>query len=265
MMQWTTAEKEIPNLAEKFSEEGYVLLGRVLTDASLAEARTQMDRMIAKLHPSMKPDEFYSAHQQERWLLELCNSSPLLDALEAVIGPDIVLWSTHLICKRPQTGRAIPWHQDGAYWNLNGRFASIWMTLDNLDDANGTMYVLPGYHGKTMPRRSTGDDFFDEEIEPDALPADLAQREVGYFFEAGAAAIHDERIPHRSPPNRTTDRWRRVLVLRYLSADSDMGPKQYADYRTNEPFDRRYYLMRGHDHGQELVEDVATALATMEE
>jgi len=41
-MQWTTAAKEISNLADKFSQEGFVLLGRVLTDESLAEARIQI-------------------------------------------------------------------------------------------------------------------------------------------------------------------------------------------------------------------------------
>ena len=262
-MQWTAASNRPVDCTDQFQREGYVLLGRVLTDAGLAEARNQLDRMIANLHPTFKPDEIYSAHQQERWLLELCNAPQLLDALESIIGPDIVLWSTHLICKQPQTGRAIAWHQDGTYWNLKGRFASIWLTLDDLDDANGTMYVLPGYHQQFMPRRPTSDPLFDEEIKPEALPDDLEKREVGYLFEAGAAAIHDERIPHRSPPNRTVDRWRRVLVLRYLSADSDMEAKQYPNYRTAEPFDRRYYLMRGSDHGQGLVEPVDTALATM--
>ncbi len=263
-MQWTTTSKPADNLGEQFQRDGYVLLGRVLSDEGLAVARANLDRMIESLHPTLKTEEIFSPHQQERWLLDLCNATGLLDSLEAVLGPDIVLWSTHLICKRPQTGRAIPWHQDGTYWNIKGRFASIWLTLDDLDDANGTMYVLPGYHKQFMPLRPSGDELFDEEIETDAMPDDLAQRQVGYFFEAGAAAIHDERIPHRSPPNTTPDRWRRVLVLRYLSGDSDMFKKQYPDYRTTEMFDRRYYLMRGRDHGQALVEPVGAALEAME-
>ena len=79
-MQWTAASNRPVDCTDQFQREGYVLLGRVLTDAGLAEARNQLDRMIANLHPTFKPDEIYSAHQQERWLLELCNAPQLLDA-----------------------------------------------------------------------------------------------------------------------------------------------------------------------------------------
>ncbi|MAE64528.1 MAG: hypothetical protein CMJ18_09690, partial [Phycisphaeraceae bacterium] len=181
-MQWTHDSIALDRIGERFTEDGYALLGRVLSDEGLAEARRQMDRMLDALHPSLQADEYYSAHQQEPWLLDLCCAPPLADVLEQAIGPDIVLWSTHLICKRPRTGRAIPWHQDGTYWNLAGRFASIWLALDDLDDENGTMYVLPKHHREIMPRRPTGDDFFDEEIEPSALPGDVERREVGYMF-----------------------------------------------------------------------------------
>ena len=262
-MQWTHDSIALDRIGERFTEDGYALLGRVLSDEGLAEARRQMDRMLDALHPSLQADEYYSAHQQEPWLLDLCCAPPLADVLEQAIGPDIVLWSTHLICKRPRTGRAIPWHQDGTYWNLAGRFASIWLALDDLDDENGTMYVLPRYHRQSMPRRPTGEDFFDEEIEPSALPADVDEQEVGYVFEAGGAAIHDERIPHRSPPNRSPDRWRRVLVLRYLSADGHMAVKQYVNYRTTEMFDRRLFLVRGDAGNHPLVEDAATAFNAM--
>ncbi len=53
-------------------------------------------------------------------------------------------------------------------------------------------------------------------------------------------------IPHRSPPN-TSDRWRRVLVCRYMGADGEMDEKEYPDYRTGRMFPRKYLLVRGED------------------
>jgi len=114
-MLWTTGKPIPDGISEQFGNEGYVLLGRVLSNEGLAEARRHMDHMVDELHPRLQPDEFFSAHQQESWLLDLCCAPQLLDVIEDAIGTDIVLWSTHLICKRPQTGRAIPWHQDGTY------------------------------------------------------------------------------------------------------------------------------------------------------
>ena len=260
-MNWIAPSFTPPSDAESRHErDGYLKLGKVLSDEGIAEARRHLDRMIAELHPDLQPDEFYSVHQQERWLLELCSAPALLDALEPMIGPDIVLWSTHIICKRPKTGRAIPWHQDGTYWNLDGKMTSIWLAFDDVDDENGTMYVLPGYHKQKLPRRDTGDDFFDEEIEPSALPGDIADREVGYFFKAGEAAMHAVLIPHRSPPNSSPDRWRRVAVLRYISVDGKLATKQYHDYRTKELFDRKLILVRGDGSANPFVEDARSLL-----
>ena len=81
---------------------------------------------------------------------------------------------------------------------------------------------------------------------PSALPNDLEQRRAPYLMRAGQMAIHDVMIPHNSPPNRS-DRWRRVLVLRYIAADSQFGRKTYKNHSTGAPFDREYFLVRGRD------------------
>jgi hypothetical protein len=66
---------------------------------------------------------------------------------------------------------------------------------------------------------------------------------------AGGLAIHDTMMPHNSLPNQS-QRWRRVLVLRYMSADGTVGPKEYQNYRTGEKFPREGFLVRGEDVSQ---------------
>ncbi len=120
-----------------------------------------------------------------------------------------------------------------------------------MDNDNGAMAVLPGWHTRgTLPRRDTGvDEGFTEEIDPSALPDDLDAVKVQYRFPAGGMAIHDTMIPHNSYPNQS-DRWRRVLVLRYMAAAGECGPKTYPDYRTGEPFTRECFLVSGEDSQQ---------------
>lgn len=247
-MQWVNPDFTFTQSDhERYQREGYAFLGKILTPAGLESARERLDRMIRDLHPSLKPDEIYSAHQQESWLLAIAACKPLLDVIEYDVGPNIVLWSTHLICKPPKTGRPIPWHQDRTYWNTTKLGGSVWLAFDDVDENNGTMFVLPGWHRRTdLTRRATGDEFFDEEIDPAMLPADVDRLQVPYYLKAGEAAVHDTMIPHRSTPNRS-DRWRRVLVCRYMSAEGDMGTKEYPDYRTGQMFPRRYLLVRGQD------------------
>ena len=244
---WTQPLQLPADVARQYDEQGYVFLGHLITPPAVTRAQEELNRMLGQLNAKLYSDQIYSAHQKERWLLELASSKDLLDAVEVAIGPDIVLWSTHLICKPPRTGRAIPWHQDGTYWNLAGRMTSVWLALDDVDRENGTMYVLPGHHKQVFGRRETGNDFFDEEIQPDILPENIERLQVEYRFKAGEAAMHHVLIPHSSPPNLSPVRWRRVVVIRYISADGDIGTKQYPDYRTTELFERKYILVRGRD------------------
>jgi len=207
-----------------------------------------VDDLLRRLRPCHSPEELIGLHQTEPWLLELAAEPRLLDLIEAQVGPDVVLWSTHLLCKPPRTGTEVPWHQDAPYWNVTGPLAgAVWIPLDDIDEDNGAMAILPGWHDKgVLPRRTQDGKFFSQEIDPSALPADVAARQVRYALRAGQMAIHDTMIPHTSVPNRSA-RWRRVIILRYMAAAGGMGEKDYVHPISGEAFARQYWLMRGRD------------------
>ncbi len=228
---------------------GYRLMPEFLSLAGLDRCRQELDHMLnKKRHPDIPPDQVIAAHQQEPWMWELATQPALLDMVETQCGPNIALWSSHLVCKPPHSGVSVPWHQDAPYWEITGKLpGAIWIAFDDIDAENGGMCILPGWHNKgELARRKTGESLFTDEIEPSVLGVDIESRMVQYTLPAGGMATHDTMIPHTSEPNRS-DRWRRVLVLRYVSADGQVGPKTYRDYRTGEPFEREMFLVRGSD------------------
>jgi len=231
----------------KYEGEGYCIFQKFLTPAALGECRVEIDRMLQQLQPGRATDDIIGAHEQEPWIWDLATQPELLDLIERQVGEDILFWSSHLICKPPQSGRGIPWHQDAPYWNVTARLpAGVWIGFDNMDVDNGAMCVLPGFQNQKLPIRQSGDDLFDEEIDPAGMPEHFESNAVQYRFPAGGMAIHHTMIPHTSFPNRS-GRWRRVLVLRYMAAGGTLGQKQYEDYRNGTPFDRKYYVVRGTD------------------
>jgi ectoine hydroxylase-related dioxygenase (phytanoyl-CoA dioxygenase family) len=238
-----------------YLKHGYSIVGKLLSDEGLAICRREVDAMIYEKKLSDLPaDRMISAHQQEPWLFDLATQPPLLDMVEKQIGPNIVLWSSHLICKPPKSGIHIPWHQDTPYWNISGPLpGSTWIALDDIDAENGGMCLLPDWHHKgTLPRRATGNNVFSEEIAPEALPENIEQQKLQYEFPAGWMATHDTMLPHTSEPN-ASNRWRRVIVFRYMTPEGEMGRKIYQDYRTGESFDREYFLVRGKDVGNKRL------------
>ena len=232
---------------EQYMRDGYCLFDRFLTDEGLAFGQGEIDRMLSQLQPGRSPEQMISCHHQEPWIFDLARERQVLDLVEKQIGPDIVLWSTHFLIKPPHTGRSVPWHQDVPYWNVDGDLpGGLWIPFDDVDDDNGTMSILPGLHLEELPRRTSADELFVEEIEPSYLPADISGASVEYRLTAGQLAVHHTLVPHSSTPN-STDRWRRVLVLRYMAASGNAGPKEYEDYRNGEKFAREPFLVRGND------------------
>jgi ectoine hydroxylase-related dioxygenase (phytanoyl-CoA dioxygenase family) len=232
----------------EYCEMGYRLFDSFLLPEAVVHCQAETDRMLGQLQPGRSPEDMISCHHQEPWIFRLASEPKLLDMIERQVGPNIVLWSSHFLIKPPRTGKLVPWHQDTPYWDLDGQLAGgVWIAFDDVDRENGTMSVLPGWHNKgELPRRDSGGMAFSEEIQPEALPADLETLRVEYRLRAGQMAIHDTMMPHTSTPN-SSDRYRRVLVLRYMAADGTIGAKEYEDYRTGEKFLRKCFLMRGED------------------
>ena len=238
-----------PSEHAAYQDRGYYLFDHFLTPEAVADYQARVRDMLARRHESVPPEMMIGVHQIEPWIFDIAAQPKLLDMIEHQIGPDILLWASHMLCKPPHTGDAVPWHQDAPYWNISGRFsAGVWIAFDDVDEQNGAMSVLPGWHKKgTFPvQDSHSIKGFHSEIVPAQLPDDLDQRRVPYILNAGQMGIHDVMIPHNSPPN-TSDRWRLVLVFRYIAADAQLGPNTYHNYKNGQPFEREFTLMRGRD------------------
>lgn len=49
-------------------------------------------------------------------LLDFTRHPDILDVVEQIIGPDIIMWGSQVFSKPAGDGMEIPWHQDGQYW-----------------------------------------------------------------------------------------------------------------------------------------------------
>jgi len=152
------------------------------------------------------------------WAWELATLPRLLDAAEDLIGPDLVIDSTLLLCKYPRDPAFAPWHQDGvrSLWYTT-RSVSAFIALSDVTPENGCMRVIPGSHrkGRISHMRTTSvNSLFgptDEiEIEVDENEA------VSIVLAVGECSFHHSSIVHGSPPNRS-DSKRVSLIVRFVT------------------------------------------------
>ncbi len=138
----------------------------------------------------------------------------IVSKVEGILGPDIKMFRNTLMPKAPGVGSAKGFHQDSPYWPIEPMaLVSCWFALDDTDEENGCMQVLPGGHRRgPLPHVRVTDDFvIDHEV----------QVELGGLrvvpISAGAGIFFHSLLPHYTSPNRS-ERWRRAIALSYMSA-----------------------------------------------
>ena len=184
--------------------------------------------------------------------LNYARDPDILNMVAQCIGPDIGLWNSSFFAKPPQTGREVPWHQDGQYWAIRPLAScTVWIAVDGATRENGCLRMIPGSHAaqELVPHETIHD--------PQNLA--LAQKTIGVddsvaedlILEPGQISLHDVFLVHGSEPN-LSDRPRRGLTLRYFPTTS-LYDREIAgqDYGSNVPdggHGHTLFLMRGVDH-----------------
>lgn len=209
---------------EFFNREGYYLHKKPLfSEEKLANLTKIFEEHLAEKGSKLS-DELDTPHFRDERLLEYLLSDEALDLVESIIGPDIVLWSSHFICKDPYTGRTTPWHEDSAYWN--GRFdkydniVTIWLAIDPSTKENGCMRVIPGTHNNGF---SEYEDVDKKDNTFHAQIKNIDESKAVYFeLERGECSLHDSRIIHGASANKSPYR-RCGYTMRYIPASTKVN------------------------------------------
>jgi phytanoyl-CoA hydroxylase len=166
----------------------------------------------------------------------LSETPKMLDAVESLLGPDILFQYSKINMKPPSIGSVVEWHQDLSYYPLtNSSSLAVLIYLDDADTANGCLQVIPGRHqGKLLDHVKDG--YFAGKI---VEPLDESQA-VPVEGKAGTAIFMHCMTPHASVTNRS-DRPRRTLILSYRAADAFLV---YSGDVTGE-LERETRLVRG--------------------
>jgi len=173
--------------------------------------------------------------------LEFLLSDEVLDLVEPITGPDIVLFSSHFICKDPYTGRATPWHEDSAFFegrmSAYDKIVTVWLALDRTTRENGCMRVIPGSHANGFSEYVTVD--YSENTFGAQITRVDESKAVYFELEPQECSLHDGRIIHGATPN--TSPFRRCgYTMRYFPASVRFYPEK-------NPADFKIWLARGTD------------------
>ena len=151
-----------------------------------------------------------------------------LDAVTQIVGSDLFCPNDLYFFKPPGTGRPIAWHQDSWYFR-NTYVSSIgdaieqasigtWLALDDADEENGCLWVIPGSHRLGVIDHSQVEESDKYLLQKRVTVSDeMEERAIPVEVPKGALVFFNNALLHRSTPNRS-DRFRRAYIVHYMKA-----------------------------------------------
>jgi hypothetical protein len=247
-----------PSEIATYREEGLVIPEYRLARDCFAELREDCENVI-RSNPEIRPEKLISAHLEKHpgreeglrgggRILRYATHPDILDLVEQLIGPDIILWGSALFAKPPGEGMEVPWHQDGHYWPIRPLAAiTVWIAIDDSNSENGCMRYIPGSYKSGVLSHyldERRDIVLNQAIQSDLFNESTAKDDA---LVAGQMSLHDVFLIHGSRTNQSTKR-RAGLTFRYMPATSYFDRSMSA-YRTEgliADFARRpLFLVRG--------------------
>ncbi|MEX0642561.1 MAG: phytanoyl-CoA dioxygenase family protein [Pirellulales bacterium] len=202
---------------EFFRENGYLSGINVCSVAEAAYFRDCFDQLERVEGKEMCAMGLLDRHFDQRFIWELASHPKIVESLQEVLGPDIVLLATHFFCKYGPEEKFVAWHQDVTYWGLEPPQAvTAWYAVDDADQENGCMRVIPCSHRDGIRQHGKSDREGNLLSINQEVPVDEAeeQRACDVVLQAGQMSLHDGTLIHGSLPNRSSRR-RCGLTLRY--------------------------------------------------
>lgn len=216
--------------AAQFREEGYCLIEDAIPAAMLEMLREEcayfVDRENRKMD-ALGVDVLDITHRDKRYFASFCLRErerlaaflfgPTMEAIcRKLLGDNAYLFYDMYVVKGADTGMELAWHQDSGYVNATGGdrghrpYITCWCPLDDVDESNGTVYILP-------TSQSGIDAWVEHEHDPvsnDWVGYRGADPGVPVRLRAGGMAVFSSVTLHRSGPNNTP-RLRRAFLAQY--------------------------------------------------
>lgn len=201
-----------PAQVASFRERGILHPLRALDERQLADVRRRYlaNADAIKGRGNQKPHLLYT------WLDGIVRHPAILDAVESVLGPDLLCWSSQFFTKPAGDAAYVSWHQDATYWGLSSHdVVTAWVALTSSTTRSGCMQVVPGTHREQVKHEDRFDDANmlsrGQEIAVKIDPSQVVNVEL----QPGEMSLHHVLLFHGSEPNRS-EQPRIGYAIRYV-------------------------------------------------
>ena len=208
------------NQLKQYEDQGYISPIEVLSSSEALEARKEIELIEKKMPNEIDKSGRYNVHLISPTLDSIVHNSKLLDAVESIIGKNILVCSTTLFIKNPNEKGFVSYHQDAKYIGLEPHnWVTAWIAITDSNEYNGCMRMWSGSHkdnlkdhdqmfneGNLLTRGQTVNNVPREETTP-------------LILEAGQMSLHHPTVVHGSELNKSNDRRIGFVIQSYIGTN----------------------------------------------
>jgi ectoine hydroxylase-related dioxygenase (phytanoyl-CoA dioxygenase family) len=212
-----------------YRENGFCVVDGIFDSGLVEKARAVVDGLlstadlasVAEAEPEdgSKARRIWAPTSRDQLFADIAEDTRLLDAVEQVIGPNIVLQYSKLNVKPPRVGSVVEWHQDFSFYpHTNTDLVASLIYLDDATRENACLRVVAGSHRHGLLSHESEGHF----VGKVSSPADVGLAESAIIDcegPAGSVVFIHPLLLHSSEKN-LSDLYRRVFIPSYRAADA---------------------------------------------
>src|SRR5262245_39331504 len=211
-----------PAQVDRYERDGFLSPLPALTREEVAACRGKLEAFERSVGGPLTADSVDARYRSRThvllaWVHALAAHPAIVDAVEGLIGPDILVYTSTWFIKEPDSSAIAAWHQDATYFGCRPDVhVTAWLALTDATAENGCMEFLPGSHrGGQRPHRA-GAVAGSVNRAGQAIVGEVDDRPAVHApLRAGEFSLHHTLCMHRSQPNRSHGR-RIGLAISYV-------------------------------------------------
>ena len=255
-----------PKQIKDYNDHGYVAPINVITSEEANKIRREIEKIENNWPNELSGLGRNYIHMISPTFDELCHNSKILDAVESIIGKDILICGTTLFIKNPNQEGFVSFHQDAKYIGLEPHnWVTAWIAVTDSNEENGCMRMWSGSHKNNLKKHSekfNEGNLLTRGQTVENVPLESTKPVI---LRAGQMSLHHPTIVHGSGLNKSNDRRIGFVVQSYIGSNVDqvLGKIYVQQARGKDIF-------KFHEHTERPVElmgkkDIALRIKANEE
>ena len=208
------------NQLKQYNDEGFVSPINIFSKEKAKEIRNEIELIENKIPGELEKSGRYNAHLISPLLDKVTHNSKILDAVESLIGKDILVCGTTLFIKNPYEKGFVSYHQDAKYIGLEPHnWVTAWVAITESNEKNGCMRMWSGSHKDNLKEH---DQKFNENnllTRGQTVKNVPIEKTTPLILKAGQMSLHHPTIVHGSEQNESNDRRIGFVIQSYIGTN----------------------------------------------